>query len=283
MFASVPMLAYGVLDYDFEVIRIIFLCIITLYSGFFSTLLWNDITDIEIDKIAHPNRPLPMGKISTKNMFIIALFFSALTFLGSFLISFWCFIFVLFSAFFVAVHNKYLKKIIKLPAYSEVFTPLQWTIVPIFGFLAIWTGIAESSFNYQSLGLLILFTYLADAGHDLPEGISDLKGDRVYGVKTYATTFGKKNAAKISFVMFLISGILGFSLSLVTSLSILFIILFSIVWLYAIYQSYSLLISNEINMEKLGRTVGQKTFRYFWLTFDIIFFDLFLQILFFNS
>ena len=55
--------------------------------------------------------------------------------------------------------------------------------------------------------LLVLFTYFADNAHDLPEGIHDMEGDHKLGVKTYATSFGEKNAARISFCMFFISGI----------------------------------------------------------------------------
>jgi len=45
--------------------------------------------------------------------------------------------------------------------------------------------------------LLVLFTYFADNAHDLPEGIHDMEGDHKLGVKTYATSFGEKNAEKI--------------------------------------------------------------------------------------
>jgi heme O synthase-like polyprenyltransferase len=51
-----------------------------LYAGFFAALIWNDITDSEIDGIAHPDRPIPSGKISKKRFFAIALVFSAMVF-----------------------------------------------------------------------------------------------------------------------------------------------------------------------------------------------------------
>ena len=108
MFASVPMLAYGIKPYGSEIITIIIFSIVSLYSGFFATLLWNDITDIGIDIVAHPDRPLPARRISARKMFKVALVFSALTFIFSYLVSFWCFIFVGSVALFVAVHNKYL-------------------------------------------------------------------------------------------------------------------------------------------------------------------------------
>jgi len=67
MYASVPMLAYGIQTYDLEIVRIILLTILTMYSGFFAALIWNDITDADIDIIVHPDRPVPAGTISKKN------------------------------------------------------------------------------------------------------------------------------------------------------------------------------------------------------------------------
>jgi len=298
MFASVPMLAYGIKPYGPEIIAIIVFTIVALYSGFFATLLWNDVTDINIDSIAHPDRPLPAGRISARRMFKVALVFSALTFIFSYLVSFWCFIFVGLVALFVAVHNKYLRKIVKIPAYSELFTPLQWIIVPIFGFLAIWTGLLSSgditidlsffgyisfdSFDFQNMILLSVFTYFADGAHDLPEGIHDVDGDRKLGVRTYASSFGEKNAARISFTMFFISGLLGIVLFIRTILTPIFLVPFLLLWLYAMYHSYKLLKANKEDMKKLGKIVGQKTFRYFWLTYDLIFLDLLIQIVIFN-
>ena len=145
MYASVPMLAYGIKTYDFEIIKIIIFTIICLYSGFFAALIWNDITDTDIDSVAHPDRPIPSGRISSKKFFAIALIFSASTFIFAFLVSFWCFILVGFAALFVTFHDKYLKKKVKLPAYSEIFTPIQWVVVGIFGFLAIWTAIPQDT------------------------------------------------------------------------------------------------------------------------------------------
>ena len=298
MFASVPMLAYGIKPYGSEIIAIIVFTIIALYSGFFATLLWNDITDKDIDAIAHPDRPLPAGRISAKRMFMVALVFSALTFTFSYLVSFWCFIFVGAVALFVAFHNKYFKKIVKLPAFSELTTPLQWVIVPIFGFLAIWTvfpsngdititfpifgSISFDSIDFQNMIILAFFTYFADGAHDLPEGIHDVDGDHKLGVKTYATSFGEKNAARISFIMFFISGLLGIILYIRSILSPIFLVLFLLLWFYALYHSYKLLTANNKDMKKMGKIVGQKTFRFFWITYDIIFLDLLIQIVIFN-
>jgi geranylgeranylglycerol-phosphate geranylgeranyltransferase len=295
MFSSIPMLAYGIQPYNNDIFIIIFFTILSLYSGYFAALIWNDITDEKIDKISHPDRPIPSGRISSKNFFKIALLFSVLTFLFSFMVNFWCFIVVILSAFFVAVHNKYLKKIIKFPAYSEIFTPIQWIIVVLFGYIAIWTtnsyqdslifqmpifeNISTSITEFQNMIILILFAYFADNAHDLPEGIHDYNGDKKVGVKTYANSFGKKSAARISFFMFVISGILGIILYIKTILSLIFLIPFLIVWIYTIYHSIILLKFKENEMGEYGEIVGRKGFNYFLLSFDLIFIDIFLQLL----
>jgi 4-hydroxybenzoate polyprenyltransferase len=295
MYVSVPMLAYGIKPYDSEIITIIVFTVLALYSGFFAALIWNDITDADIDAVAHPDRPIPSGRIGSKKFFAIALLFSAMTFIFSFLVSFWCFILVGLSALFVTFHNKYLKKIVKIPAYSEIFTPVQWVVVAIFGFLAIWTAlpqvtsltfnmpifenISTSSLEFQNMILLVLFIYFADNAHDIPEGIHDADGDYKLGVKTYTTSFGEKNAARISFTMFFISGILGIILFIRTTLTPVFLIPFLIVWIYTMYYSYKLLRSDIFDMKERGSVVGRKGFNYFLISFDLIFLDVFIQVL----
>ncbi len=295
MYASVPMLAYGFQSYNIEIIKVIVLSILTLYSGFFAALIWNDITDADIDVVAHPSRPIPRGQISKKKLFAVALVFSAMTFIFAILVSVWCLILVGATALFVTFHNKYLKKIIKMPAYSEIFTPIQWLTTAIFGYLAIWTVIPQESslmftfplfgtietsgFALQNMIILVLFTYFADNAHDLPEGIHDIEGDRKMGVKTYATSFGEKNAAKISFVMFFISGLLGIILYFRTILTPIFLIPFLILWTYTLSWSYKLIKTDKNNMKKLGTIVGRKGFDYMLMSYNLIFIDVLMQLL----
>ncbi len=276
MYASIPMLAYGLNPYNSSITLIIILTILSLYSGFFAALIWNDITDVEIDIIAHPDRPIPSGRINTRKFFIIAVLFSILTFVFSYLVSFWCLVVVCISALFVTFHNKYFKKIIRIPAYSEIFTPLQWIVVPVFGFVAI-----EGS-NLQNMILLVLFTYFSDAAHDLPEGIHDVDGDRKSGVRTYATSFGEINAARISFTMLIISGILGIIVYIRTILTPIFLIPFICIWGYTLFYSFKLLKLNKSQMHDFSVIVGRKNFNYFLFIYDLIFLDILIQLLYNN-
>lgn len=295
MFASVPMLAYGIQNYNLEIIKIIVFTIITLYSAFFAALIWNDITDADIDVIAHPNRPVPAGRITKKKFFTVALVFSALTFVFAYLINFWCFVLVGITALFVTFHNKYLKKMIKIPAYSEIFTPLQWIVVAVFGFFAVWMtipSVAEKTIylpifepifinNSQILTmvLLVVFTYFADNAHDLVEGIHDFEGDKKLGIRTYATSFSEKTAAKVSFFMFIFSGFIAIILFITRVLSIIFIIPFLIVWIYTMYWPYKLLKADKNLVKKLSTLVGRKEYDYLLMSYNFIFLDLTIQLI----
>ena len=292
------MLVYGIQSYNNEIIRLIIFTIITLYSGFFAALIWNDITDVDIDAKAHPDRPIPSGRISSKKFFLIALVFSALTFIFALLISPICLAVVGFAALFVTFHDKFLKKKVKIPAYSEIFTPIQWIIVAIFGFFVIWTALPQSAdividlsflgkistniHSIQQLLILVIFTYFIDNAHDLAEGIVDVEGDKISGVRTYATSFGEKNAAKISFIWFFISGIFGILLFLITILSFVFLIPFLFVWAYIMINSYNLVKSKGEDMNKIGAHVGRRGYDFFLISYNLIFVDIVLQLIYYK-
>ncbi|VVB61653.1 Digeranylgeranylglyceryl phosphate synthase [uncultured archaeon] len=296
MFSWATIFPNGILLFSIEIIKPIILTIATLYSGFFAALIWNDITDKDIDIVVHPTRAIPSGHISSKKFFTIALVFSALTFLFAVLTSPWCLLIVGLTALFVAFHNKYLKKIIKLPAYSEIFTPVQWLAVPLFGFFAIFTTLpakGDINFSVPVLGnlsiysiqlipmfLLCLFTYFADDAHDIAEGIHDVDGDRRLGVKTYATSFGERNAVKISFSMLLISGILGILLWFFSFLSLIFLIPFIVLWFYTLNQSYQFIkMTDDLQRKRMGKIMGKKIYDYLLFSFSLIFLDVFLQLI----
>lgn len=296
MYLSVPMLAFGIQPYIFDMYYVLLFTVITMYAGFFSALIWNDITDSDIDAKVHPDRPIPSGRISKKRFFEIALVFSALTFIGSILISVWCLLVVTGAALFVAVHDKYLKKRVRIPAYSEIFTPIQWIVVALFGYIAIWTVIPQSTqltvslpilgsiwtntFELQNMLLLVLFIYFTDNAHDIPEGIHDIEGDRVQGVRTYATSFGERTAAYISFFWFVLSIVFGTLLFLRTSLTLVFFIPFVLLWVYTISFSIRLLKKDTVEMHTYGSVVGRKGFNFLLFSFDLIFLDLLLQLVF---
>ena len=295
MFAGTIMFAYGIHRYVWQEYRVILLSIATLYSGFFAALIWNDITDVDIDSVVHPTRPIPERRISPTMFFGIALIFSALTFIFAFLLSPWCFILVGVAAVFTAIHNKWLKRLVKFPAYSEIFTPVQWLVVPLFGFFVVWSVLRQTGSYMISvpvlgnlylekadlvpLVLLVLFTYLADDAHDVAEGVHDMDGDRVSGVRTYSTSFSPRVASYVALGMVVIAGILGILMYFFTLLSEIFLLPFLIVWGYTLIYFVQLARTKDLmQKQELGRLVGRKGYNFLLFSYLLIFLDLFVQL-----
>ena len=127
-------------------------------------------------------------------------------------------------------------------------------------------------------GLLIAFTYFADAAHDIPEGIHDSEGDRKSGIRTYTTSFREKTASKISFIMIVLAGLIGVILSIKTILTPFFLIPFLPFWIYTLFFSYKFIKKKKDEMQEQGLLLGLRIYRFFWGTYVLIFFDVFIQI-----
>ena len=184
---------------------------------------------------------------------------------------------------------------VKFPAYSEIFSPLQWIVVAIFGFLAIFTALPQSnniSFDLQFIGristgssaivtmiLLVLFTYFSDDSHDIAEGIVDRDADKKYGIRTYATSFGNIKASKISFFMFFLSAVFGIILFLQSILSPFFLILFIILTVYTLQFPLKLIKAKKEELRMHSAVSGRKLYDYFLFTYNLIFIDLVLQLI----
>lgn len=293
MFASVPMLAYGSRPYDAALLEIIGLTVLSLYAGLFAALIVNDVMDADIDAVAHPGRPIPSGRISKKGFLLAAVGLSAVCFGVALIISIWCFALVVSATALATAHDKYLKRSVKLPGYSEFFGSVQWVVVGLFGYLAVWSrahvangpsdgwslgGLAASWPALADMLVLAAFIYFADTWHDIPEGIHDAVGDRDAGVRTFAVSFGEKTAARLAFGIFLVSGLLGAALYRQTSLSVVFLISFIALFLYTSRHPFRFMRLTDVEeMRAGGLELGRKGFDYFLSCFNLVFIDLLVQ------
>ena len=117
------------------------------------------------------------------------------------------------------------------------------------------------------------------APHDLAEGIHDVEGDRRAGVRTYATSFGEKTAATISVVMILLAGIFGIMLYLWTTLTLLYLVPFVLLWLYTLFLFSRLMKAEGDERKQLGKILGRKGFNFLLFTYALIFLDVFVQMI----
>ena len=138
MFASVPMLAFGISSYSSGFLYVVILSVLCLYCGFFGAIMWNDVTDKEIDRIVHPERAIPSGVVSSKTFFALAVILALCVFVFSVLISPWCLVLVVLNSLFVGIHNKFLKQNFQLgyiPLSTRISVcPLEYVLYLLHSF-----------------------------------------------------------------------------------------------------------------------------------------------------
>jgi geranylgeranylglycerol-phosphate geranylgeranyltransferase len=155
-------------------------CIVAfLFTGAGNSL--NDYFDREIDKISHPLRPIPSGKIKPKNAVTLASFL----FLASLILA----IFINPIIFIIVIAN-----LAVMLSYEIFFKAkgaagnltISWLTATTFLF-----GGAAVMAVEKTLILAIL-AFLATLGREIAKDIEDIKGDR--GRFTLPMKFGTKNA-----------------------------------------------------------------------------------------
>lgn len=153
----------------------------------------NQATDYKSDTISKPYRPIPQGKISVKNAYILSLFLYALSYSMAFLVHSTFFVFVLIITFFTVSYSVPPRMKDKL-VFNQV-----WIAIPrgFLGILASWSVFGSVTHPLPmviaSISALFLF------GGSITKDITDCNADRECGTKTLVNSFGVKKAACMSF------------------------------------------------------------------------------------
>lgn len=204
---DLPTSSYHPGPFPFSSAGLVFL-VVFLVSGAGNAI--NDYFDVEIDTINRPDRPIPSGRVGTKEALYLSLFLFALGSVLGFLINPVCGLIALFNSLLLIFYAKTLKG------------------TPFFGNLSIGylTGstflFGASVFGTQGLevlSVLFLLAALAITAREVVKDIEDMEGDEKGGADTLPIRIGAKQAgylaAGIGFLAVILSplpyllGILG--------------------------------------------------------------------------
>lgn len=146
----------------------------------------NDFFDINIDKINHPERPLPSGILNLSEAFIFyfILIFSSLTI--SYFINYASLLIVILSTILLFFYSYKLKKI-----------PLVGNIIIAFltGMTFIYGGAAVNNIYYAIVPAI--FAFLINFVREIVKDMEDVEGDLKNGIKTFPFRYGFSSAKKI--------------------------------------------------------------------------------------
>lgn len=157
----------------------------------------NDYLDREIDKINHPNRPIPCGKIKPNKALIVVIIGFTISFILGIFINMICFAIVLINAILMFSYEKILK---------ERGVVGNLTISWLTSSLFLFGGSAVDEIEITAV--LAFLAFLATFGREIIKDIEDIKGD--IDRKTLPKVVGIKNSAIVASFSLLIAVTLSF-------------------------------------------------------------------------
>jgi len=154
----------------------------------------NDVFDIEIDRISHPERALPQGRVSVPQALITAILLLAI---GP-VIAIW-----------VSLTSGLLVGMIALCGIAYSVPPIRlrrFPVVPngVIGFMVVLSFLAGASFWGRITGKLAfggLLLWALFLFHSPEKDLDQEEGDAVGGVKTLPVILGRQRAIKITSAM----------------------------------------------------------------------------------
>ncbi len=174
-----------------------FLTAFLLLAG---TMVFNDIQDVPVDRVNSPDRPIPSGRVTIRQAYVLSIVFSSLALISSLVLGILTFLTALAALALMAYYNTRGKKTGLLGNAVVSFN----VALPFF-----FGGLAVNSLR-PLLFIFFLLAFLANTAREVAKGISDVAGDSSKGIMTIAVTQGPKRAAELAASFFVVAVLLSF-------------------------------------------------------------------------
>jgi geranylgeranylglycerol-phosphate geranylgeranyltransferase len=168
-----------------------FLCVFCISAA---ALILNDYFDIESDRINAPERPLPAGLVTRREVVLLFVAVTIFGFLTACMISMAAFIVVILVWALGFLYNWRFKK---SGFIGNLIVSVSVGMTFILG------GIAVNKPFEMMVWFFALWVMLIDLGEEIAADAMDMEGDRKAGSRSLALVFGQETALKISGVIFL--------------------------------------------------------------------------------
>jgi len=146
----------------------------------------NDIYDIELDKISHPKRPLPLNKVSISQAKTIYIILNLLALILLFISSVYLTLIGVLAIALLFFYSSFLKKIFLLSNIVIAF---------LTGLTFIFAG--EAVNNVMSSFIPAGFAFLINLIREIVKDTEDLEGDIQYGINSLPIVLGFKKTSWI--------------------------------------------------------------------------------------
>lgn len=168
---------------------------VTSFTLTAASMAINDYYDRDIDAINEPNRPIPSGAISPKEALFLALVLSVIGFIAAFRTNMQC-LMVAVVAWIVSVTYVTKGKRTGFPGNLLVSTCV---VIPF-----IYGGFAAGRPELTTM-IFVAIAFLSNTGREVAKDIVDIEGDKSQDIKTIPVLYGKRAAAFVSSIFFILA------------------------------------------------------------------------------
>ena len=158
----------------------------------------NDYYDRELDKKAHPERPIPSGKVSPKDAWQFALILFSLGIFITMLVNWLCLLIALLNTYLLFIYER---------SYKAKGLSGNFIISYLTASVFIFGGASVRSFLF--VPIFFLLALLANVAREITKDIEDMKADSAYR-KTLPMTVGTRGASDRAIFYLWIAIILSF-------------------------------------------------------------------------
>ncbi len=185
------LLALGALPTTTEIV----LGFLSIFFISATSLILNDFFDLEIDRINAPERPLPAGLVTEREVVLLSIVVAVLGFITGYLIRLEALLVIILVWAVGFLYNWRFKK---AGLIGNLMVSFSVGMTFIFG------GIAVNKPFETVVWFFAIILMLVDLGEEIAADAMDIEGDRRAGSRSLALVLGREKALKISGTVFLL-------------------------------------------------------------------------------
>jgi 4-hydroxybenzoate polyprenyltransferase len=191
------------------------------YCAITSSYVLNDYYDVDVDKVAMPNRPLPSMQIGKNEALVWSLLLLGIAVASAFYLNPESFINLIAATVVITFYSSFAKR--NTP-FSWIFVGLAFGLVP-FG---VWLALEPAGFLKAGIGvhpasiLLALMICITDWGFTNCDASRDVQGDKAKSIPTTPATYGIPATSKMVAVFWLIGVVLSIALGFYAKLGLIY-------------------------------------------------------------
>ena len=206
----------------------LFLAVLVVFFATAGGMILNDYLDLEVDKVSHPNRSVPSGKITARKALYSATLFFLIALAISFSINILCFAIAIFSIFLLVLYEIFFKN---QGFAGNIVVGFISSISFVFGGAAV--GQPQNSLIFSTIIFLIV------TGREILMDVRDIEGDRLIRT-TLPMQIGEKYATYVGCLLITVTLLLTplpFIWNILSIWYLLLIIPIDFIGIYAVFLS----------------------------------------------